>query len=178
MSDKFSIEGLSAVREPTSVSFKKSNITKQERTMSGNLVVDYIATKNTVSVSWGVLTNAEFNELMSLLEEKRNSNSYFVITVVGTGIISSNAPTEDENASDGEISPATGEIGQNVQELDLIGDQTTGTNNGSAAVNASDKDEMKVDVITAYAEEVSYYPYFLADGSIVWRDVSINFSEV
>ncbi len=178
MSEKFSIEGLSAVREPTSVSFKKSNITKQERTMSGNLVVDYIATKNTVSVSWGVLTNAEFNELMSLLEEKRNSNSYFVITVVGTGIISPNTPTEDENASGGEISPVTEEYGQGVQELDLNENQSESADKGFLAENSSDEDKMKVDIITAYAEEVSYYPYFLADGSIVWRDVSINFSEV
>lgn len=177
MSEKFNIEGLSAVREPTSVSFKKSNITKQERTMSGNLVVDYIATKNTVSVSWGVLTNAEFNKLMSLLEEKRNSNSYFVITVVGTGIVSPNTPVEDESGSGEEILPVTEAAGQDSREFDL-NDRQGSAANGSAAGNSSDEEKMNVDIITAYAEEVSYYPYFLADGSIVWRDVSIDFSEV
>ncbi len=57
MAKNFVIDGLTNLREPTSVSFKKKHITNQERTMSGKLVVDYIATKSTVSVSWGVLNN-------------------------------------------------------------------------------------------------------------------------
>lgn len=120
---KFSIEGLADLREPTSVSFKKYNITTQDRTMSGNLVVDYIVTKNAVSVSWSVLTDAEFKSLTQLLEPKRTANGFISLSCV--------LPNTDE------MTP-----------------------------------------IAAYTEEINYYPYFMADGSVVWRDVSVEFVEV
>ena len=62
---KFMIDDL-AIREPTTVSFKEKHITSQDRTMSGKLVVDYIASKKTISVGWGVLNDDEFKKLKAL----------------------------------------------------------------------------------------------------------------
>ena len=166
MSEKFSIEGLSAVREPTSVSFKKSNITNSERTMSGKLVVDYIATKSTLSVSWSVLTDSEFRQLMALVETKQSSDSFFTIRVVAPGTLSS--------AAGGEGSAAGQTDSDTVEEVDLTDGGISPGTPQDGSTPASDK----LTTLTAYAEEVSYYPYFMADGSVVWRDVSIEFSEV
>ena len=70
---KFMIDDL-AIREPTTVSFKENHITSQDRTMSGKLVVDYIASKKTISVGWGVLNDDEFKKLKALIENKRGKN--------------------------------------------------------------------------------------------------------
>lgn len=123
MAERFIIDGLTSLREPTSVSFKKKHITNEERTMSGKLVVDYIATKSTISVSWGVLDDEEFTALKNHIDGKRKENGFYTLTFGDS--ISAPAPQ-----------------------------------------------------MTAYTEELSFYPYFLADGSVVWRDVSIEFVEV
>lgn len=78
---KFRIDGL-ALRDPTTVSFKKKHITTQDRTMSGKPVVDYIATKSTVSVGWGVLSDAEFSALKAHIEKKRDNNEFYTLTFV------------------------------------------------------------------------------------------------
>lgn len=91
--------------------------------MSGHLVVDYITTKSTVSVSWGVLNNDEFQILKKHIDDKCESNGFYSLVF-----------TEPQN-----------------------------------------KNETKM---TAYTEELNYYPYFMSDGSVIWRDVSIEFSEV
>ena len=187
MSEKFSIEGLSDLREPTSVSFKKSDITSSDRTMSGNLVVDYIATKNTVSVSWSVLTDAEFRSLMSLIDSKRGKNEFFTLKTVIPGYYPSKDVSSDVagNVSDaeqtdigteGENAPVTTVEGSDVEELILSAEPSQSEN--TATTQPSPANSSVIGTMTAYAEEVSYYPYFMSDGSVVWRDVSIEFSEV
>ena len=123
MSKKFIIEDLNELKEPTSISFKKYNITNQERTMNGSLVVDYIASKDSVNVSWDVLSDKEFKSLLSLIETKRADNSFYTVQYLKPG------------------SP-------------------------------------QLNKINAYTEEITYYPFFLADESVIWRDVTINFVEV
>lgn len=117
-------ETLSFCVEPKSVTFKKKHMTNSERTLGGDLIVDHIATKNTVSVSWDVLDDKDFGELLNLIEGEKD-NSYFTLEYLKPG----------EGAE------------QTVE-------------------------------MTVYTEEVSYYPYFLANGRVVWRDVSVNFEEV
>lgn len=110
--------------EPTSVSMKKYHISNQERTMSGNLVVDYIATKNSLSATWSLLSDNEFKTLMELIELNSDSSDNFF-------------------------------------DLEFV-----------------EPESENLKKIKAYADEISYYPYFLADGSMVWRDVSVDFVEV
>lgn len=120
---KFIIQNDTELKEPSSLSFKKYHITNQERTMSGNLVVDYVATKNSLNATWNILTDKEF-KLLSRIIENGKSESGFI-------------------------------------NLQFVEPETT-----------------KLKSITAYTEEINYYPYFLADGTVVWRDVSVNFVEV
>ena len=185
MSEKFVIEGLPTLREPTSVSFKKSDITSSERTMSGNLVVDYIATKNTVSVSWSVLTDAEFKSLMAFIDSKRGNNAFFTINTVMPGYSSSDDPADsgsdsagsgNDTSHDAENASYAAEGGSGAEELDLTENTVRDANN--AAQTSSAPAVGSPGKMTVYAEEISYYPYFMSDGSVVWRDVSIEFSEV
>lgn len=131
--ERFVIDDLD-IREPSSISFKKKHMTAQDRTMSGKLVVDYIASKSTVSVVWNVLSNAEFEKLKKHI-----------------GL--------DDNIADAIESSADGK--RDFYKIKF-------TDPGSKAVTE----------IEAYAEEIDYYPYFTSDGAIIWRDVSIEFSEV
>lgn len=39
----------------------------------------------------------------------------------------------------------------------------------------NDSGEQNIEEITAYTEEISYYPYFTDDGKVVWRNVSVSF---
>ena len=150
---KFMIDDL-AIREPTTVSFKEKHITSQDRTMSGKLVVDYIASKKTISVGWGVLNDDEFKKLKALIENKRGKNECYTLTFslpqnASAAKPSQSAPTETPQSETPPSEPAA---------------PSAPTENTAT--------------MTAYTEEVSYYPYFTASGEVVWRDVAIEFSEV
>lgn len=123
MGKKFIVENLLDLKEPTSISFKKYNIANQERTMDGSLVVDFIASKEMIEVTWDVLNDTDFQDLLLLIEKKQADNGFYSVKYL---------KPSSEN----------------------------------------------LETITAYTEQVTYYPYFLAGGSVVWRDVSISFVEV
>lgn len=121
--EKFIIENLISVREPTDINFRKFNLANQERTMDGTLVVDFISSKEAVNITWDMLPDDEFQKLMDIVEQKKLDKTYYSIKYLKPG--------------------------------------TT-----------------VLKTVSAYAEEISYYPFYLGNGKLVWCDISISFIEV
>lgn len=72
------IDGNNGFPTPTSLTFKKYDITNQDRTMNGTLVVDYIDSKDSINVAWDVLDNTQFNNLLGIINgHKSESNKTF-----------------------------------------------------------------------------------------------------
>jgi len=62
--------------EPTSLTFKKYDITNQDRTMDGTLVIDYIESKESINVAWDALNNCEFKKLLDIIEDHKSNRAY------------------------------------------------------------------------------------------------------
>ena len=61
------INGIMLSREPTSVEQGKTKLKKENRTIDGTLVVDIIAIKNKVKVTWDYITSEDMARLQSAI---------------------------------------------------------------------------------------------------------------
>ena len=61
------INGIMLSREPTSVDQGKTKLKKENRTIDGTLVVDIIAIKNKVKVTWDYITSEDMARLQSAI---------------------------------------------------------------------------------------------------------------
>ena len=81
------INGIMLSREPTSVDQGKTKLKKENRTIDGTLVVDIIAIKNKVKVTWDYITSEDMARLQATIAksefvevEYNDSNGMMKIT--------------------------------------------------------------------------------------------------
>lgn len=56
------------IMPPSSLDVSKTNIIRSERTASGRMVADIVATKRTITMSWTIIYQAELKKIHDLLE--------------------------------------------------------------------------------------------------------------
>ncbi|MDR1093284.1 MAG: hypothetical protein LBL66_03960 [Clostridiales bacterium] len=78
MAVKFIIDGINIV-DPSGVTVSREDIVSQDRTMNGNLVVDYVATKKSLNVKWDLLSDGEFQKLLNAIESKQSEKTFFTL---------------------------------------------------------------------------------------------------